>query len=101
LGLEVEITELGARLMLFKGVKDPYKSQGLYYSRMLEICLDNPACKGITFWGLNDTQCSYDAVPWIFPKPNEPYLFDKGMNPKPASNEIYKVLKKYYETRKG
>jgi len=99
LGLEVEITELEARLMLFKEVNDPYKAQGFYYSRMLEICLDNPACKGITFWGFCDTACSYDAIPWIFPKPNEPYLFDKAMNPKPANSELIKILKKYIASR--
>jgi len=98
LGLEVEITELDARLRLFSGADDPYEAQGRYYARMLQSCINNPLCKGLTFWGFDDSNCWMDPIPFFF-KPNEPYLFDKEMNPKPAFYKMYKTLKQEYENR--
>jgi endo-1,4-beta-xylanase len=91
MGLEVEITELDIRLRLFDGTDDPYEAQGRYYARLIETCMANPMCKGVTFWGFSDDKCWMDSYP--FPKPNEPYLFDAGLNPKPAFYEIYKTMK--------
>lgn len=95
LGLEVEITEMDARLRLFNGSEDPYEAQGKYYGRILNVCLSNPLCKGLTFWGFSDSRSWQDAM--FFPKPNEPYLFDGDLNPKPAFYEVYKTLRNEYE----
>ena len=91
LGLEVEITEVDLRLRLFDGDQDPYAAQGKYYGRLVKMCMSNPACKGVTFWGSTDKYCWMDGMP-IFAKPNEPYLFDAEQNPKPGLYEIYHVL---------
>jgi endo-1,4-beta-xylanase len=91
MGLEVEITELDIRLRLFDGYEDPYEEQGKYYARLIDACMANPMCKGVTFWGFSDDNCWMDSYP--FPKPNEPYLFDAEKNPKPAFYDIYKTMK--------
>ena len=92
LGFEVEITELDFRLRLFGAAEDPYEEQGRYYGRLLSVCLDNPKCRGITFWGFSDNDCWMDKMPLFFPKPNEPYMFDSRMNPKPVFHEFYRIL---------
>lgn len=97
MGLEVEITELDIRLRIFDAAKDPYDAQGRYYSRLIEACIANPLCKGVTFWGFSDDKCWIDNYP--FPKPNEPYFFDPEMKPKPAFYEVYKTLKYSFESR--
>ena len=94
LGFEVEVTELDARLRLFGGAPDPYRAQGRFYAEMLSICLETPGCRGLTFWGFADNACWMDALP-LFAKPNEPYLFDRDMNPKPAVNELYRVFEQH------
>ncbi len=94
LGLEAEITELDARLILFRKNPDPYKAQGEFYGSLLRICINNPFCRGITFWGFTDNHCWFDNLIW-FTKPNEPYLFDKDMNPKPAFEELYRSFQRY------
>jgi endo-1,4-beta-xylanase len=99
LGLEVEITEMDARLRLFSGADDPYEAQGKYYGRVLSACMSNPLCRGLTFWGFSDNQSWMDSMSRFFPKPNEPYLFDGEMNPKPAFYEVYKTLKNEFETK--
>lgn len=97
MGLEVELTEIDMRLRIFDAADDPYEAQGKYYARLIKACMENPACKGVTFWGFSDGWCWIDALP--FPKPNEPYLFDSELNPKPAFFEIYSLLRKSYESK--
>jgi len=97
MGLEVEITELDMRLRLFNAADDPYEAQGKYYARLIKACMSNPMCKGVTFWGFSDDRCWIDQMP--FPKPNEPYLFDAEMNPKPAFYEIYKMFRDAFNNK--
>ena len=91
LGLEVELTEVDARLRLFNKFDDPYLAQGELYGQILQICLENPGCIGLTFWGFSDAYCWLDKLPFI-QKPTEPYLFDKDMNPKPGIEKLYNVF---------
>ncbi|MES1189637.1 MAG: endo-1,4-beta-xylanase [Steroidobacter sp.] len=87
-GVTVEITELDARLALFRSADDPYIAQGQFYSSLLHSCLQNLACKGMTFWGFTDKHCWLDSLPLLFPKPNEPYLFDAELYAKPALRNL-------------
>jgi endo-1,4-beta-xylanase len=94
LGLEIEITEMDASLSLFRRAKDPYKAQGDFFKAFTETCLECPACKGITFWGINDKNNWMDhLLPPLMPfKPNNPLLYDDGMHPKPAHDGILNAL---------
>ena len=94
LGLKVEITELDARLLLFGKEKDPYQAQGEQFKKIIEICLADPACEGVTLWGLTDGANWMDAVPpFKWKSPNAPNIFDENMRKKPAYVGIWQALK--------
>lgn len=93
LGLDVEITELDVRLLLFGNAPDPYQAQGEQYKKIVEICLNAPNCKGVTFWGLTDKDNWMDAIPpFNWKSPNAPNIFDEEMRRKPAYKEVWRVL---------
>jgi endo-1,4-beta-xylanase len=94
LGLEIEITEMDASLSLFRRAKDPYRAQGDFFKAFTETCLECPACKGITFWGINDKNNWMDhLLPPLIPfKPNNPLLYDDEMCPKPAHAGVLSAL---------
>jgi len=95
LGLKVEITELDVRLRLFGMEKDPYQAQGDQFKNIVEACLDDPACGGVTMWGLTDGKNWMDSVPpFKWKSPNAPNIFDEDMNRKPAYVGIGEALKK-------
>lgn len=93
LGLQVEITELDARLRLFKDAGDPYIAQGQYYRDIVDACLKVSACTGVTLWGYNDEDVWHKDMAWLFPEPNEPYLFDEQNRAKPGLSLINARLK--------
>jgi len=94
LGLEIEITEMDVSLSLFRGAKDPYRAQGEFFKAFTDTCLACPACKGITFWGINDRDNWMDRLlPPLIPfKPNNPLLYDNEMFPKPAQAGVLNGL---------
>lgn len=95
LGLKVEITELDVRLRLFGMEKDPYQAQGDQFKNIVEACLDDPACGGVTMWGLTDGKNWMDSVPpFKWKSPNAPNIFDEDMRKKPAYIGIGEALKK-------
>ena len=94
LGLKVEITELDVRLRLFGKEKDPYQAQGDQFRKIVEVCLDDPACDGVTLWGLTDGANWMDSVPpFKWKSPNAPNVFDEYMRKKPAYFGIKEALK--------
>lgn len=86
LGVEVEITELDARLRLFAEAANPHLAQAEYYRDIVKTCYAISACKGVTFWGLHDQDAWHKEIPWMFPNPNAPYLFDEHKAAKIAVN---------------
>ncbi len=93
LGLDVEITELDMRLLLFGNENDPYNAQGDQYKNVVQICIADPACKGVTLWGLTDKSNWMDAIPpFKWKSPNSPNIFDEEMKRKPAYIGIWKAL---------
>ncbi|MDG2169735.1 MAG: endo-1,4-beta-xylanase [Opitutales bacterium] len=93
LELKVEITELDVRLRLFGNEKDPYQAQGDQFKKIVEVCLNDPACIGVTLWGLTDRNNWMDSVPpFKWKSPNAPNMFDEDMNRKPAYLGIWNAL---------
>jgi len=93
MGLKVEITELDMRLLLFKKAKDPYQAQGDQFYKITKACLEEPACQGLTFWGITDRANWMDQIPpFSWKSPNAPYILDEDLNKKPAYWEIHRAL---------
>jgi endo-1,4-beta-xylanase len=94
LGLNVEITELDIRLLLFDEFDDPYQAQGDQYYEIVKACLEDPSCNGVTMWGLSDDINWMDKVPpFQWKSPNAPNILDEDLNIKPAFTGIWKALK--------
>ncbi len=94
MGLKVEITELDARLLLFGGEDDPYQAQGDQFRKVVQVCLDDPVCTGVTLWGVTDGANWMDGVPpFKWKSPNAPNIWDEDMNKKPAYVGIWEALK--------
>lgn len=94
MGLKVEITELDIRLLLFDHEKDPYQAQGDQYKGIIKTCLDDPACTGVTLWGLTDGANWMDAIPpFKWKSPNAPNILDEDMRKKPAYVGVWEALK--------
>lgn len=92
LGVDVEITELDARLRLFADAENPHLAQAEYYRDIISSCLDVKICKGVTFWGLHDQDAWHKDLPWMFPSPNDPYLFNENKAPKIAVKLISDII---------
>ncbi|HTV18388.1 MAG TPA: endo-1,4-beta-xylanase [Polyangiaceae bacterium] len=102
LGLFIEITELDVRLRLFADDPDPYAAQGRYFRDLAAACARQPACRGITLWGISDRFTWIDEEPpfrWM--QPNDPLLFDQDNRRKPAYLGIIDALRRAPPTRTG
>ncbi len=84
LGLDIEITELDVVTLFMPnspGAPGKPIRQALVYGDVLEACLAQPRCTGVTTWGLGD------HLSWIrsfFGFPDDPLLFDDSWSRKPA-----------------
>lgn len=96
LGLEFEITELDIREKIFKKAKKPALAQAESYYKIVKTSVDSGICKGITFWGIDDSYTWYDYIPPFnmkLYKPNNPLLFDEKLNKKPAYYGVLNAMK--------
>jgi len=102
LGLFVEITELDARVRLFADSPDPYRAQGEYFRAVSSICLEEPACTGLTVWGISDRYTWMSKfAPFKWMQPLDPLLFDLSMRRKPAYYGVAEALRSARATRHG
>jgi len=100
LGLKVEITELDVRLLLFNDNDDPYAAQGKQFEAITKLCIEEPACSGLTLWGLTDGANWMDQIPpFKWKSPNAPNIYDEDMNRKPAYLGIWNALKSTQKTK--
>ena len=81
LGLQVQMTELDIGLGAAQQNAAGYASQASEYRRVVQACVDHPACDAVVVWGIDDGN-SWRAA-------NRPTLFDAAFAPKPA---YYSVL---------
>jgi endo-1,4-beta-xylanase len=86
LGLRVNISEMDVRVGdMGGGTPANLEAQKAVYRSMVAVCVAEPACDGVTFWGFTD------AHSWIYNQygADAPLLFDAQYAPKPA---FYGVL---------
>ena len=85
LGVAVELTEVDVARWHFRNDPDPLVSQGAFFGAVATACMNVPACRAITMWGLVDPETWLDGfAPFDTFAPNEPLLFDANLVPKPA-----------------
>lgn len=93
MGLFLEITEMDMRANFFRNNPDKYDSQAEIYYQRVKAAVDNKCCRGITFWGLDDSKTWMDQIPGTKSHaPNEPLLFDKDKRKKPAYYGVRRAL---------
>jgi endo-1,4-beta-xylanase len=84
-GVAVELTEVDVSIWHFRDDPDPLARQAEFYDAVVSACLDVPACRAITLWGLDDGGTWLDGfAPFDAFAPNAPTLFDAGLAQKPA-----------------
>jgi len=81
LGLLVQITEMDVRIAQLAGTLDGrLERQREVYREIVAVCVAEPACDAVTFWGFTDAHSWVDS----FFGPDDPLLFDAQYRPKPA-----------------
>ena len=80
LGLDVYITELDVSML----DGDTEQRQAEIFATVTHLCLSEPACRALQFWGISD------RYSWL--KPYSPLLFDHEYQPKPAYYAVQDAL---------
>ena len=87
LGLPVHITELDVPVA--PTLPNRLTVQRSRYRRAVQICLDVPACRSLTVWGVDDGHTWIDG---LFGPGYDPLLFDAAGRPKPAWGGVVEAL---------
>ena len=89
LGLLVNISEMDVRIRDVPGsLQTRLDVQKSVYKSIVEVCVAEPRCHGVTFWGFSD------AYSWIDRQfgADDPLLFDEQYAPKPAFYGVMEAL---------
>jgi endo-1,4-beta-xylanase len=89
LGLRVNISEMDVRIGDIGGATPAnLDRQKAVYHSMVAVCVAEPACQGVTFWGFTD------AHSWIYNQfgADAPLLFDAQYAAKPAFFGVFDAL---------
>jgi endo-1,4-beta-xylanase len=90
LGLRVNISEMDVRVGDIGGATPAnLETQKAVYKSLVGVCVAEPACDGVTFWGFTD------AHSWIYNQygADAPLLFDAQYAPKPAYTGVLDALR--------
>lgn len=90
LELEIHVTELDVRIEE-PVTKEKLQQQAKLYGDILQVCLNQPACKNFVMWGVTDRM---SWVPWTFRGFNDALIFDRDFQPKPAYDQLINTFKK-------
>jgi endo-1,4-beta-xylanase len=92
LGLRVNISEMDVRIGDLGGASAAnLDRQKAAYHSMVAVCVAEPACHAVTFWGFTD------AHSWIYGQygPDAPLLFDTQYAAKPAFTGVFDALMRH------
>lgn len=92
LGLIILLSELDVQILKFPGPSDDdrLQQQASFYGKVAAACMTQPACKGITMWGLTD------ANSWLLnlvSQKERPLLLNGDYSKKPAYSSVLNALK--------
>ena len=86
LGLVVHISEMDVKVNGVAGSgEQKLEAQKAAYKSIVAVCLSEPRCEAMTFWGVSD------AHTWI--SGDTPLLFDARYSPKPAYTGVLDALR--------
>jgi endo-1,4-beta-xylanase len=86
LGLIVHISEMDVRINTAPGnTQARLELQRAAYSDVVRVCVLEPRCEAVTFWGFTD------AHTWL--TGDSPLLFDRQYMPKPAYYGVLEAFK--------
>ena len=81
LGLRVNISEMDVRISSLPGdLTARLQKQREVYHDVVAVCVAEPACESVTFWGFTDAHTWIDTTFG----PDDPLLFDESYSAKPA-----------------
>jgi endo-1,4-beta-xylanase len=81
LGLKVNISEMDVRTSGLSGdLTARLQRQREVYQDIVAVCVAEPACEAVTFWGFTDAHTWVDS----YFGPDDPLLFDERYRIKPA-----------------
>jgi len=87
LGLQVHITEMDVRVRDTN--PDTLERQAAIYGQSLQVCLDAESCTAFVVWGFTDR---HSWIPSVFEGWGNALIFDDQYTPKPAYEEMRKLL---------
>ena len=91
LGLLVNISEMDVRVKDVAGDKNTRLTvQRLEYQDIVALCVAEPACHAVTFWGFTDLYSWIDT----FFGADDPLLFDEAYAAKPAFYGVHDALRR-------
>jgi GH35 family endo-1,4-beta-xylanase len=86
LGLLVNISEMDVRIRDLPGTpQTKLDAQKAVYKSMVAVCVAEPRCDAVTFWGFTDAHSWIDAQFGA----DDPLLFDEQYAPKPAFYGVF------------
>ncbi len=93
-GLVVRITELDVRMPVVDGVADPaaVERQQQLFDEFTTVCLEQPRCDGISFWGYTDAHSWITENPATFTGEGAAHLLDASYGAKPALAGVLDAL---------
>lgn len=92
LGLKIHITEMDVKIQNGAGTREEnLKLQGEVYAEVLQTCLNEPSCTALLAWGFTDR---YTWIPGFTHHDDEPLLFTKNYEAKPAYTSLLETLSK-------
>jgi endo-1,4-beta-xylanase len=88
LGLDVDITEMDARMIL-PATPDLLTAQASVYAQLMQDCIAVPRCVDFTVWEYTD---KYSWIPGFFTGQGAADIYDENLAPKPAYVALIKTL---------
>ena len=87
LGLLVTISEMDVRINSYPGTTEMrLAAQKNVYHSIVSLCVAEPRCQAVTFWGFTDAHTSSAG--------DSPLLFDAAYTPKPAYDGVLDALRR-------
>lgn len=91
LGLQVQITEMDVKIQNLDGdYYSRFARQAEVYGDIAKVCMAAQNCTAFVLWGFTD---QYSWIPNFTGHPDDPLIFDREFQPKPAYHALVEALR--------